>query len=92
VNIAIVRSYRNGKEEGIYVALSIASTPGPMFQQFNIMLIAHGGLGSVYTFVRNGCLTRTSIQTNPFPTKWVGASTLPAKQPVTPVTPNGTRR
>jgi hypothetical protein len=61
VNIAIVRSCRNGKEEGIYVALAIASSSGPMDQQFTKMLIAHSGLGSVCTFVRDGCLTRTSI-------------------------------
>jgi hypothetical protein len=58
VNIAIVRSCREGKEEGIYVALSMASSPGPNADQFTLMLIAHATGGTVSTFTRNGHFDR----------------------------------
>ena len=58
VNIVVVRMVHNGKERGIYVGLSIASTPGPNPEEFTKVLIAHTPHGRVYTFIRDGCLDR----------------------------------
>ncbi len=54
VNVVIVRSRDENGEEGIYVALGIASGPGPNDEQFLRTLIAHAPEGDVYTFRRKG--------------------------------------
>lgn len=59
VNIVIVRSRHGEDEEGFYVALSIASSPGPNDQGFTRMLIAQHSAGSVFTFQRRGHFERT---------------------------------
>ena len=59
VNIVIVRSCRDGNEEGFYVALSIASSPGPNDEQFTRMAIAPHAGGTVYTFRRQGHFEQT---------------------------------
>lgn len=53
-NVVIVRSRDGNAEEGIYVALGIASGPGPNDEQFTRTLIAHAPEGDVYTFRRRG--------------------------------------
>ncbi len=53
-NVLIVRSRDESGEEGIYVALGIASGPGPDDAQFIRTLIAHAAEGDVYTFRRRG--------------------------------------
>lgn len=53
-NIVIVRSQDENEEEGIYVALAIASAHGPNDEQFTRTLIAHAPVGDVYTFRRKG--------------------------------------
>lgn len=53
-NIVIVRSQDESGEEGIYVALGIASAHGPNDDQFIRTLIAHAPDGDVYTFRRKG--------------------------------------
>jgi hypothetical protein len=58
VNIAVVRTVQSGKEHGIYIGLSIASTPGPNDEEFTRMLIAHAPCAVVFTFIRDGCLDR----------------------------------
>jgi hypothetical protein len=64
VNIVIVRSRREGTEEGIYVALAISSSPGPNDEQFTRMLIAHAPGGDLFTFRRKGCLERTPAKSS----------------------------
>jgi hypothetical protein len=61
VNIVIVRSRLGEDEEGFYVALSIASSPGPDDEQFTRMLIAQGAGGTVSTFRRRGHFERTQL-------------------------------
>lgn len=53
-NVVIVRSRDGDGEEGIYVALGIASGPGPDDAQFTRTLIAHAAEGDVSTFRRRG--------------------------------------
>lgn len=53
-HVVIVRSRDENGEEGIYVALGIASGPGPDDAQFTRTLIAHAAEGDVYTFRRRG--------------------------------------
>jgi len=53
-NVVIVRSRDANGEEGIYVALGIASGPGPDDEQFTRTLIAHAPEGDVSTFRRRG--------------------------------------
>jgi hypothetical protein len=63
VNIVIVRSSRHGEdEEGFYVVLTIASSPGPNDEQFTRMLIAPHALGNVFTFRRRGHFERTPAE------------------------------
>lgn len=62
INIVIVRSRQGEDEEGFYVALSIASSPGANDGQFSRMLIAQHAGGSVFTFKRRGHLERTQTQ------------------------------
>jgi hypothetical protein len=62
VNIVIVRSCDDGAEEGFYVALSIASSPGPNDERFTRMLIAHHAGGTVHTFRREGHFERSKVE------------------------------
>jgi hypothetical protein len=61
VNIVVVRSRREDVEEGIYVALGIASGPGPNDEQFTRMLIAHEPGGVVHTFRRKRRFERVPV-------------------------------
>jgi len=62
VNIVIVRSRHGEDEEGFYVALAIASSPGPNDNQFTRMLIAPHAGGNVFTFRRRGHFERTQTE------------------------------
>jgi hypothetical protein len=62
VNIVIVRSRPGEDEEGFYVALSIAYSPGPNDEQFTRMLIAQHAGGTVFTFRRRGHFERTQTE------------------------------
>lgn len=62
VNIVIARTRVGGDEEGFYVALTLASGPGPNEEQFTRILIAHHAAGTVFAFRRRGHFNRTQTE------------------------------
>ena len=69
VNVVIVRSTDEIGEDGIYVALSIASSRGPDDEQFTRTFIASAPGGGVHTFRRKGRLERIADKKNTDATK-----------------------
>ncbi len=62
VNIVIVRSNPDGNEEGFYVSLAIASSPGANIEQFTRMVICWQPGGTVFTFQRRGHFERATVE------------------------------